>query len=157
MAFDPDSATQALINQMLQEDLRLADAQPSTSDYQPPAPFLRPQSYQRSDEDLYGNASEEEDEERSMRESDGEDHEEKENRNDENDEDAENEQDDDAEGDEVNDRDEDDDSSIDSFKITGEVLEAMRDMERISQERGGTTHLSPFYLASLSTNSQQYL
>ncbi|KAI4128284.1 MAG: hypothetical protein LQ347_004243, partial [Umbilicaria vellea] len=136
MAFDPDAATQALINQMLQEDLRLADAQISTSDYQPPAPFLRPPSYQRSNEDLYGNASEEEDEEQSMRESDGEGHEENEDRNDDNDEDSEIEQDDDAEGDEVKDQDEDHDSSIDSLNTARELFRAMRDMERISQERG---------------------
>ena len=65
MAFEPDAATQALINQMLLEDLRLVDAQPSTWGHQTPAALPQPPLYQPSDKDLYGNASE--DESRSIR------------------------------------------------------------------------------------------
>ena len=127
MAFDPDAATQALINQMLQEDLQLADARPSTWDHQPSAEPSQPTEYRPSNEDLYGNASDEE--ERIGEGLDGE------RRNEEGEYDENDEGDDD---DEDHDQLEGDDSSVESIANTEEALEAVTDMERIAQEQGGT-------------------
>ena len=128
MAFDPDAATQALINQMLQEDLQLADARPSAWDHLPSAEPSQPPEYRLSNEDLYGNASDEED--WIGEDSDGERRNEKDDEYDEN-----NEEDDD---DEDHDQLEEGDSSIESIANTKEALEAVTNMERIAQEQGGT-------------------
>ncbi|KAA6414454.1 MAG: hypothetical protein FRX48_01203 [Lasallia pustulata] len=153
MAFDPDAATQALINQMLQEDLQLADGQFSIWDYHPPAASPQPPSYQPSDGDLYGNVSEEwsvqgldeGDQDEGNDEYDENEGYDEDEGNDENGEEDESDEDDDEneedEEDEEDDQDDGDDSHIDSLNTTGEVHAAAREMERIVQEREPVAHI----------------